>query len=176
MEGALIVAAIAITGGGSAIWYGLNRRKKWRDNLVRVAAAYGLDFTPGGFIGRAKVEGQIDGADVCIESESTENNTNQSHIRAKKNISERLIIRREGSLASVTKLFTGEDVQVRIPFFDNTIFLDGQDSQILAFLDSKTRDLVLMRLRKASSFWMEPHNGLSMAWSPITPNLMTCSN
>ena len=38
MEGALIVAAIAITGGGSAIWYGLNRRK-WRDNLVRVAAA-----------------------------------------------------------------------------------------------------------------------------------------
>ena len=37
MEGALIVAAIAITGGGSAIWYGLNRRKKWRDNLVRVS-------------------------------------------------------------------------------------------------------------------------------------------
>ena len=38
--------------------------------------------------------------------------------------------------------YTGEDVQVRIPF-DNTIFLDGQDSQILAFLDSKNRDLVL---------------------------------
>ena len=28
-------------------------------------------------------------------------------------------------------------------FFDNTIFLDGQASEILAFLDSKTRDLVL---------------------------------
>ena len=141
-----VLATLAICGAIGTLGYSLNRRKRWRQHLTLIASEYGLVFVPGGLIGRAKVTGSIKGAQICIDSYSSNQGRSSktwSRIKVSKSIDARIVIKREGTLSSVTKLFTGEDVQVGIPFFDNTMLLRGPAAQILGSLDSNARDVVL---------------------------------
>ena len=147
----IIFSAAALVVGGGAVVYTLSRRDKWRRTLSRLADENGWEFDRGSFLRNANVTGARGRRDLSVKAVNDGNNNVYTEIKIESALPGITSVRKEGIGAGLKKMFTGEDVLLGTPAFDDEVQIHGEERFLLARLDAEGRELVRAFLTEKGS-------------------------
>ena len=142
---ALVVTAVA-TIFGLLIYQSIRNGKAWKARLAAVAEHYGLFHDAGSWLKAAKSTGSVGSSSLTFDSYTVstgKSSTTYSRITLSTQLPQGLKIKKEGILSGLAQALLGQDVQAGLTAFDDNFVLDGIDElEVLAFLDSRTRQAI----------------------------------
>ncbi|MBT3224269.1 MAG: hypothetical protein HN348_34810, partial [Proteobacteria bacterium] len=128
--------------------------KAWAAALQAVAKKYGLTYEPGGWLSASKSEGIHEGRHICVDSYTVSTGKSSqtfTRIVVKTQLSRSLCIDSEGVMSSLKKAFGGDDVRVGDAKFDDKMLLNGNEVEVAARLDYRTRQLAYKAAKMGAS-------------------------
>ena len=143
----LLLAGVAALGVWAVMAWSKKRRQAWE----AVAAHFGAVFTDGTFWKGSQIEGRLAHVHLRLESYTKQvGKSSQRFTRLKLTtgrIDPGLSLKKEGLGTSLTKMFTGADLQMKDASFDATVLVDGPEALTVATMDAETRQLVVDHVR-----------------------------
>ena len=128
MWGFVIVVLILAIAIPLAIAHNKKTNLAWSD----AARTLGLSYRPGGFLQSRRIEGQLKGMRVVVDTftrSSGKHSTSYTRYRISypRSLGLGLQLQREGMLSTVTKLFGAQDIQIGDVSFDNAMLVKGRN-------------------------------------------------
>lgn len=119
---------------------GRHRDAAWKE----IAETYGLSYLQPGFLQASAVRGELDGADMVLETFKRGSGNNKRtftrlRIQGRGGIDRQLSLKREGVLTKVGKKIVGEDVLVHDRIFDDAVHIKGNELTIAAMMNAESR-------------------------------------
>jgi hypothetical protein len=144
MNGMPIEYALPIAAFAAFSAWSIYRRRAWSISTREVAESLGLEWSKGAWNERPFAAGRI-GADVVRIERYLAGSGRQRHwamrIRVDTPLAyDGLTLSRESALAGITKVFTGEDVEIGADAFDRAIKVGGAaDAEAISWLGCEVR-------------------------------------
>ena len=128
------------------------QRQAYADAVALFAGRNGLIVRGGGwFSGYPTVSGTVDGASVVLDTYTVRSGKRRSTYHRMRVTDPKgpadAVIRAEGVLSSIGKVFNGGDVQIGDPAFDAAVLVRGDAPQLRARLREEARAAVIAALR-----------------------------
>jgi hypothetical protein len=122
-----------------AMWRTKEQNRIW----FEIADERGLDYRAGDLFTKGRMDGMVDDLLVTLDTiQRGSGKSRRTYTRYKAGSTDRTVVLNvssEGLLSSMSKAWTGEDLQLGDPIADGALHLSGDLSEALAVLDFDTR-------------------------------------
>ncbi len=149
MEAFSILMLIVVGGVAIAVGFSLSQRKHANEAWRVAAGRRGLLFRQGDLFSQPEIVGSRQGHQLSVEVVTRSGDSSERYTRyrvgyrAPLPAGMRISEKPAGFLASVRRAFTGEDIQIGDPEFDERLQVDGNDALLIrAFLTPRRRHML----------------------------------